>query len=80
MNMQERVYTIIKNLKPNVPEFNEVTNLQESEILDSVAMLEFILWIEETFELVVDTDDLTPENFSTLGNIVVYIESQVSQA
>lgn len=78
--MQERVYTIIKNLKPNVPEFNEVTNLQESEILDSVAMLEFILWIEETFELVVDTDDLTPENFSTLGNIVVYIESQVSQA
>lgn len=78
--MQERVYKIIKTLKPNVPDFDVETNLQESEILDSVAMLEFVLWIEETFELVVDTDDLTPENFSTLGNIVVYIETQVAPA
>ena len=78
--MQEQVYEIIKNLKPNVPDFDVETSLQEAEILDSVAMLEFVLWIEEAFELVVDTDDLTPENFSTLGNIVVYIESQVSQA
>lgn len=76
--MQERVYNIIKELKPNVPDFDVNTNLQESEILDSVAMLEFVLWIEETFEMVVDTDDLTPENFSTLGNIVGYIESQAS--
>ena len=80
MKMQEQVYEIIKNLKPNVPDFDVETSLQEAEILDSVAMLEFVLWIEEAFELVVDTDDLTPENFSTLGNIVVYIESQVSQA
>ncbi|MDB4223790.1 phosphopantetheine-binding protein [Granulosicoccus sp.] len=80
MKMQEQVYEIIKNLKPNVPDFDVETSLQEAEILDSVAMLEFVLWIEEAFELVVDTDDLTPENFSTLGNIVAYIESQVSQA
>ncbi len=80
MDMQDQVYQFIKTLKPNAPDFDVDSNLQENEILDSVAMMEFVLWSEETFDFLVDTDDLTPENFSTLGNIVAYINKNVSRA
>lgn len=79
MKIEKQVCSIIKKIRPNVPDFELDTNLQQIEVLDSVAMMEFVVWIEETFELIIDTDDLTPENFSTLRGIVAYIEMNVSR-
>gem|GEM_PF-784385 len=80
MSMQEEVYNFIKTLKPNVPDFEPDQNLLEDEILDSVAMMELVLWSEEQYGFTVDTDDLTPENFATLNAITEYIEKMSSSA
>lgn len=74
MTKQDEVYAFIKTLKPNVPDFEHDENLLESDILDSVAMMELVLWSEEHFGFTVDTDDLTPENFATLDAITQYID------
>jgi len=80
MSMQEEVYNFIKTLKPSVPDFEPDQNLLEDEILDSVAMMELVLWSEEQYGFTVDTDDLTPENFATLNAITEYIEKMSSSA
>jgi len=80
MSKQEEIYKFIKTLKPNVPDFEPEQNLLEDDILDSVAMMELVLWSEEQYGFTVDTDDLTPENFATLIAITEYVEKMSSDA
>ncbi len=78
MSKQQEVSEFIKSLKPNVPDFQPDENLLENDILDSVAMMEMVLWSEGQYNFTVDTDDLTPENFATVNSIVEYIEKSVA--
>ena len=48
-------------------------SLERSHIVDSVRMLELIVFIEETFGFAVDNDDAVPENFDTVDAIVDYV-------
>lgn len=78
MSKQQEIYDFIKTLKPNLPDFEPDENLLEDDLLDSVAMMELVLWSEEHFGFTVDTDDLTPDNFATLNAITEYIEKMCS--
>jgi acyl carrier protein len=78
MSKQQEIYDFIKTLKPNLPDFEPDENLLEDDLLDSVAMMELVLWSEEHFGFTVDTDDLTPDNFATLNAITEYIDKMCS--
>jgi acyl carrier protein len=47
--------------------------------LDSVSMLDFILFIEGEFEVTVDDNDVTPKNFSSLQTVADYLSKKFSQ-
>jgi len=79
-NRQEEVYNFIKTLKPDVPDFEADDNLLENDVLDSVAMMELVLWSEGHFNFTVDTDDLTPDNFATLNAIMAYIDKNAGES
>jgi acyl carrier protein len=49
------------------------TSLMDDHILDSTGFLELIAFIEETFEVRVDDEEMLPENFDTLLNIENYV-------
>jgi acyl carrier protein len=49
-------------------------NLHQDGRLDSTAMLELILWVGDTFNLTIENEDLTPENFATPRHIVEFVE------
>lgn len=60
-------------------EFEDLSNddsLLELGILDSIKMMELIDFIEKTYGVVVDEDDMYPENFDSVNAIVEYIESK----
>ena len=48
-------------------------SLERSHVVDSVKMLELILFVEETFGFSVDNDEAVPDNFDTVDNIVAYV-------
>ena len=48
-------------------------SLERSHVVDSVKMLELILFVEETFGFSVDNDEAVPENFDTVDAIVGYV-------
>ena len=74
MTVQEEIVAYVKTIKPDFPDVENDRNLLEGDLLDSVAMMELVLWSEERYGFTVDTDDLTPENFATLDAIAGYIE------
>jgi len=49
-------------------------NLAQDGRLDSTAMLELILWVEDTFKIPIQNEDLTPENFATPRHVVEFVQ------
>jgi acyl carrier protein len=49
-------------------------NLAQDGHLDSTAMLELILWVGDTFNISIENEDLTPENFATPRHIVEFVQ------
>ena len=52
------------------------TSLIENGIIDSTGILELVAFMEDTFELCVEDDELVPENLSSILNISVFIEGK----
>lgn len=55
-------------------ELQDDLSLERSHLVDSAGTLEVIMYLEETFGIVVDTDDATPENFDTINGLVSFVE------
>ncbi len=54
------------------------TKLAQDGYLDSTAMMELILWVGDTFNLTLQNEDLTPENFGTPRNILEFVQSSLA--
>ena len=54
-------------------EIADDASFMKGHILDSTGFIELILFIEETFGVKVDDDEMLPENFDSLLNIESYV-------
>jgi acyl carrier protein len=55
---------------------SESDSLLEKGVIDSVAMVELVSFIEEKFEIRIHDEELMPENFDSLGAIATFITSK----
>ena len=56
--------------------FGDADSLLELQILDSTGFLELVNFIEGTFGIKVEDEDMIPENLETLENIEAYVVSK----
>lgn len=59
-------------------DLGEKDSLLENGILDQTGVLELVLFVEDTYGFEVSEDDLTPENFDTVNNIVGYVRHRLA--
>lgn len=45
-----------------------------SGLLDSAGLMELILWLESTYGLSIDEDQITMDNFGTIDAMATYLE------
>jgi acyl carrier protein len=57
-------------------EVSESDSLLEKGVIDSVAMVELVSFIEQTFEIRIHDEELMPENFDSLAAMGAYITSK----
>ena len=55
-------------------ELDENTSFLETGIIDSTGILELVTFLEESFGIIVEDEELTPENLDSIGNLVRYLE------
>ena len=55
----------------------EDTSFLENGIIDSTGILELVTFLEETFEITVEDEELIPENLDTISNVVQYIQNKL---
>lgn len=49
-----------------------------TEIIDSTAIMELVLWIETTFGFGVEIDEINPENFGSVRQLAVWVLNNTS--
>ena len=52
------------------------TNLIETGVVDSFSMIKLIAYIEERFNVAIDMEELSPENFYSLESMAAFLEKR----
>ncbi len=81
MSIADEVKGYIRTqLAADITDIDLDRNLWTEGYLDSTAILELILWLESTFNITIENEELTPENFATIRNIEEFVQrSSASQ-
>ncbi len=56
------------------------TSFLDSGIIDSTGILELITFLEDTYNIKIEDDELIPENLDNLNNVAKFIEQKNSCA
>jgi acyl carrier protein len=54
-------------------------SLLETGVIDSTGVLELVAFIEETYGIKIDDEEIVPENLDSIINIAAYISQKLSQ-
>ena len=55
------------------------TDFFDKGIIDSTGVIELVSFLEETFNISVDDEELVPENLSSLKNVEVFLQKKINQ-
>ena len=55
----------------------EETSFLENGIIDSTGILELVTFLEETFDITIEDEELIPENLDSIANVVQYIQTKL---
>lgn len=58
---------------------DEADSLLEGGIIDSTGVLELVAFIEETYSIKVEDEEIVPENLDSIQAITIYITHKLSQ-
>lgn len=58
--------------------FAEDTSFLESGIVDSTGVLELVTFLENTFDIRIEDDELVPENLDNLKSITQFLELKLN--
>jgi len=56
----------------------EDTSFLEEGIIDSTGILELVMFLEETFDMKIEDDELVPENMDSLKSIAGFLARKVN--
>ncbi len=56
----------------------EEASFLEEGIVDSTGVLELILFVEETYDVTVDNEDVLPENFDSVTRLAAFIRRKIA--
>ncbi len=78
MNIQDQLATYFRD--DVGAEVTPETPLLENNIIDSMGVTELVAFVVETFQVELDMDDLTLENFGTIADIKELIMSKKGES
>ncbi len=78
MNVRSKIIDYIKQRFPSAVEKDQ-DDIDLTLILDSFAIHDFILYLEEELSIKVDDEDITSDKFSTLNQLENFLKTKVKK-
>ena len=78
MTIEEQINTYIAEnfMFGDGDEVEANQSLLESGVVDSTGVMELVLFVEQTFGIKVDDNDLVPENLDTIESIARFVKNK----
>ena len=57
--------------------FGDDDSFLENAMIDSVGVVELVVFIEETFSIRVEDEEIIPANLDSVNKLVVYVQSKL---
>ncbi len=54
------------------------TSFMEAEILDSTGILQLVMFVEQTFDVSIEAQEITPDNFDSVRRVVDFVRRKRS--
>ncbi|MDE7382171.1 MAG: acyl carrier protein [Muribaculaceae bacterium] len=71
--MKEKILEILVGLRPEF-DFTQSVNFIEEGMLDSFDVVSLVSELEDKFGILIDGEDIIPENFSSIDAIIRIVE------
>ena len=71
--MREKIISILSELRPEF-DFSEPVNFIEEGMLDSFDIVTLVSELEDNFDVLIDGEDVIPENFDSIESIMNIIQ------
>ncbi len=59
-------------------DFPENESFLENGIIDSTGVLELVMFLEESFDIKVEDDEIVPENLDSLNNLIKFLKNKMN--
>lgn len=67
-------------LRKDLQDLGDDDPLLETGIIDSIGIVQFASFIESSFDIVIDDEEIVPENFETVTSIVSFVDRKRAEA
>ena len=74
--VREKIRSYLISHFPGVRNLGDEDSLLDARVTDSLGILELVGYLEESFAIVVTDDDLSPENFDSIGALVRFVRKR----
>jgi acyl carrier protein len=82
--VMESIYVVLPEVLPaghaGRPELSEKTRLMEDLGMSSAAALELMLGLEEALDILIDVEEIQPEDMACIGGLADFIAGQMTVA
>jgi len=81
ISIREKVYQFIQEMflaGAGLENVQEDESFLENGIIDSTGVMELIAFLENTFGIKVEDEELIPENLDSINNVVAYLERKTT--
>jgi acyl carrier protein len=80
MELKDKIRTfVVENfLFGNNQNLEDTTSFLEEGIIDSTGVLELVGFIEEEFSIIVEDEELIPENLDSIYNVTAYLGKKIN--
>ena len=73
-----RTFVVENFLFGNNENLEDTTSFLEEGIIDSTGVLELVGFIEEEFSIIVEDEELIPENLDSIYNVTAYLGKKIN--
>ena len=74
--IREKLKEIFEDICP-YEDIEDDTELIESELLDSLAIVYIVTQLEDTFHITIDEKEITPKHFESMNSIMSFLEEGI---
>ena len=77
MKVKDKINKYLTSRFPNTSKNKSIDKTNITEMLDSLALHDFIFYLEKEFKIKIFSSDISPDNFKTINSLEKFLKNKI---